>query len=96
MTRKNLESVRAQVEMLIYAKRQRAKLKELEDMARPDVEDAMGSADVGELDGKPVIRWGTYKTRRLNQRALAEAHPEIVEQFKEAHEQRRFEVVDDE
>ena len=95
MTSKDLSAVRPQVEMLQWAKRQKAKIKEIEDMARPAVEEAMGSADVGTLDDEPVINWGTYKTRRLNQKALAEKHPEIVEEFKEAHEQRKFEVLDD-
>lgn len=95
MTIRNLESVRAQVEMLLWAKRQKAKLKEVEDLARPVVEEAMGGADVGTLDDEIVIKWGTYKSRRLDQKALADAHPEIVEEFKVASEQRKFEVVDE-
>lgn len=90
----DLEPVRAQVEMLLYVKRQKAKLKEIEEMARPPVEEAMGNADIGQLDGEDVIHWTTYKTRRLDQKALAEAHPELVEEFKTAAEQRKFEVVD--
>ena len=92
---KDLSAVRAQVEMLQYARRQKAKIKELEEMARPAVEEAMGGADTGTLDGEPVVFWKTYKARRLNQKALADAHPEIIEEFKEAHEQRKFEVIDD-
>jgi predicted phage-related endonuclease len=95
MTIRNLDSVRAQVEMLRYVRRQKAKLKEVEDLARPAVEEAMGGADVGTLDDEIVIRWGTYKSRRLDQKALADAHPDIVEEFKVASEQRKFEVVDE-
>lgn len=96
MTSVNLDALRVQIEILRSIKARKAELKELEDNHRGAVEDAMGDADTGTLDGEVAIRWGRYKKRTLDQKALADEHPRLVEEFKKTSEVRRFEVVTDE
>jgi hypothetical protein len=96
MTNVDLEKVRDQVELLRWTKVRQAELKELEAAARDDVENIMGNADTGTLDGKPVIKWSTYKKRQLNQKMMREEIAEIAEAYTELIDVRRFELVDDE
>ena len=90
---KDLESVRAQIAVLVHCKQKKAELKDLEERARAAVEDAMGEDEHGSLDGEPVIHWGRLKRRTLNQKALRDKEPEIVEEYTETTEVRRFEVL---
>lgn len=94
MTSVNLESLRAQIEILRMCKRRKSDLKELEDNARGAVEEAMGEADTGTLDGEVAITWKRHKRRSLDQKALAAAHPETVEEFRTTTEVRKFEVME--
>lgn len=89
----NLESVRASVEILRMVKRKQADLKELEAEHRGAVEEALGDNDEGELDGEVVVKWTRFKSRSLNQKALKEANPDLVENYYELSEKRRFEVT---
>jgi predicted phage-related endonuclease len=95
MSSVDLESVRAQVEILKYCKTRKAELKELEENARGAVEEAMGDAEHGLLDGAEAISWSSYKRRSLNQKALREERPEIVEEYTQTGVVRKFEIVDE-
>jgi predicted phage-related endonuclease len=93
MTEINLAPVRAHIEVLRYVKTQKAKLKELEDAARAAVEDAMGSHDVGILDGEPAVHWTHFKEQRFDSSAFRDDNPELYEQYRTARPKRRFEVI---
>lgn len=95
MTVVDLESVRAPVAVLQWVKQRRAELKELESAARAQVEAAMGEADEGQIDGETVVTWSRSKRRSLDQKALKEDHPELVEEYKTTTEVRTFNVVDE-
>jgi putative phage-type endonuclease len=45
------------------------------------------------LDGKKIATWKTQQRSALDQKALAAAHPEIVEQFKRVSESRVFRLA---
>jgi predicted phage-related endonuclease len=94
MTSVNLDSLRAQVEILRHCKQRKGELKELEDNARGAIEEAMGEADTGTLDGSVAVVWKRHKRRSVDQKALGKAHPEIVEEFRKTTEVRQFEVVE--
>lgn len=82
--------------MLRYAS---AKAKEWSDIAkeaRADIEEALGDAETGTIDGKPVVRFYWRKTRRLNQAALKADHPEVIAAYTTPTEERRFEPVKEE
>lgn len=96
MTNVDLESVRGPIDVYRWIKLRQAELKELETTTRAAIEAAMGDADTGTLDDKPVISWLTYKKRQLNQKALKENLPELAETYTEVKEVRRFELVTDE
>lgn len=51
---------------------------------------ALGDAEVGELDGEPVVTWKAHDERRLDQAALREAEPEVAERFTRTSTVRRF------
>lgn len=91
---KDLESVRAQVEILRMVKESQKKLKALEADARAAVEDAMGNHEQGSLDGQIVVTWTTHKKRQFQQAELKDAHPEVIESYTRLVEARTFKVVE--
>lgn len=93
MTVVNLESVRAETEILVWCAARRAEIKELEDKAKAAVQDALGDADTGTLDDEIVVTWESHKRNAFDQKAFREAHPDLFEGFKTSSSVRRFEVV---
>ncbi|UQE73865.1 hypothetical protein MYK68_14110 [Gordonia sp. PP30] len=72
-------------------------IKALSDVAGPmktRVQDAMGDADTGVLDGRPAVTWKPVKSRRFDQKAFKAVHPQLVAEFTIVTESRRFTVVD--
>lgn len=90
----NLDSLRAQIERLQFVKEQKAELKEIEDAARDAIEEALGDADEGTLDGHTVVTWKFHKRHALDQKILKVSFPDIYECCKRTSEVRRFEVLD--
>lgn len=88
----DLEKLRWAVEAMHYIKQRKAELKELEDKARPALEEALGDATEGTLDGRVVVTWKFYKRRALDQQALKAEFPEIYESCRTVSEVRRFEI----
>lgn len=70
-----------------------AELRERQATLRARIEDALGDDDTGTILGVPVITWKWSKPRRLDQKALKAAHPEIVEAFTVTTETRTFKVA---
>jgi predicted phage-related endonuclease len=89
---KDLNSVKDHIEVLRYVKSQRAMLKELEEVSRAAVEEALGEEEFGALDGETVVTWKFSKDTRLNQSALKEDHPELVDEYKQTSVRRTFSV----
>jgi len=94
MTRVDLDKLRWAVEAMRYIKERKAELKELEDRARPALEDALGDATEGELDGHTVVTWKYHKRRALDQAVLRNSYPEIYESCRVTTEVRRFEITE--
>lgn len=94
MSNVNLDDVRGQVEVLKWCGERLSEIKELQKNARAAIEEALGENEIGELDGETVVTWASHKKRQLNQAAMKEAHPEIVEEFTQLSEVRTFKVVD--
>ena len=92
MSTVSLDNLRAQVELLKWAKARKAEIADVEAQARAAVEAALGDNEAGTVDGELAVTWRTQKVRRLNQKALKEEHPELVESYYETNEQRRFEI----
>jgi predicted phage-related endonuclease len=89
---RDLEKVKAHIEVLRYVKSQKAMLKELEEISRAAVEEALGDDEIGTLDGETAVTWKHYKENRLDQSALKEDHPDIVEEYKQMKSKRTFVV----
>lgn len=89
----SLDHIKAHIDILTFVAAKEAELKEMKDRSRAAVEEALGSQEIGTVDGEPVVRWKHQKVNRLNQKALKNDHPEIVAEYTEASEQRRFELL---
>ena len=94
MSTVNLDSLRAQVELLRWAKARKNEIADVEAQARAAIETALGDSEAGTVDGELAVTWKRSKRKSLNQKALKEHHPELVESFYETSETRRFEVYD--
>lgn len=89
-----LDHVKSHIEILRYVKRKEAELKEISERSRAAIEEALGDNEIGTIDGHTAVRWKYIKSNRLNQRALKAEQPDIVAQYTEASESRRFEVIE--
>ena len=87
-----LDALRAQIEILRFAKERIAELTELEKTARAAIEAAMGDADTGTLDGKVAIFWQHGKRTALNQKLLKEKFHDIWFECLETSPTRRFTI----
>lgn len=95
MSRRNLDELRAQIEILRYCRSKKAELKALEDNARAAVEEALGDADEGTVDGEPAVTWRFHKRTALDQRVLKQSFRDVYDVCLRTSEVRRFEIVDD-
>jgi hypothetical protein len=93
VTNVDLNAVRGHVEVLKWCGDRLSEIRELQKNARDAIEEVLADNEIGELDGKTVITWASHKKRQLNQAAMKEAHPDIVEEFTDSVEQRTFRVV---
>lgn len=86
------EAIAEQVRNLKRARRE-IEVGQIEyDKARLAIELFMADAATLTHHGKVIATWKSQTSNRLDQKALAAAHPEIVEQFKRASESRVFRV----
>ncbi|MGH3954449.1 MAG: hypothetical protein ACRDTI_10480 [Mycobacterium sp.] len=90
----DLSHVKGEVDLLGYVKRERARLKEIEDHVKPKVLEALGSDDVGTINGKVVVTIKHIKSNKLDQKLLKSLHPDVFEECKGIGESARFELVD--
>jgi hypothetical protein len=71
-------------------------LQEIADIARSHIEGAMGECQIGMHHNRPVVRWTTITTERLNTKLVKEAlTPELLEQFTTVSTSRRFTLCDE-
>lgn len=76
------------------AKERLASDQELVDRCREQLEAILGDAEVATVDAKPVIRFTTVHSTRLDTSKLKENLPDIYEQFTRPQITRRFTIVD--
>lgn len=93
MSAVDLEKVRDQVELLRWVAAREKELKEVKARARGIVEDALGGAEVGTLDGETAVTWSKFKKRQFDKAALESEHPDIVAEYTKLVESSRFEVL---
>lgn len=95
----DLSGVRHAVDVLIWARNERAKVeervKELEDAAKDTIKRALGENGTrGELDGRPVVNWSKYNKKVFNQKKFRQDHPDLFEQYYEDTPSRTFTPLD--
>ena len=75
----------------------KAKVKEWEekaDIARSQVEAAMGDCEVGLVNGREAVRWTTVEANRIDTKKIRELlPPEMVSQLEVTSVTRRFSIV---
>lgn len=80
---KGLRADRAEIDMQI-------------EVAEAHIKDALGDAEVGTINGEPVVRWSYVTTNRFDQKVAKELmSPEQLAQCTKATESRRFTIVGD-
>lgn len=90
----DLSSVRGHVDLLRHCKREKARLKEIEDAAKSAVLEAMRGAEEGMLDGEPVVRNKQVVSKRLDQTLLrATVSDAVVEECTVPSVAERFQVI---
>ena len=66
------------------------------EVAEGHIKDALGDAEVGTVNGEPVVRWSYVTTNRFDQKAAKELlTPDQVAQCTKPTESRRFTIVGD-
>ncbi len=71
-------------------------LQEQADIARSHIESAMGDCQIGFHHNRPLVRWTTVTTTRLDTTKVKTAlSPELIEQFSSTNISRRFTLVDE-
>ena len=71
-------------------------LQEQADIARSYIEAAMGDCQIGFHHNRPIVRWTTVTTTRLDTtKVKAALSPELIEQFSNTSIARRFTLVDE-
>jgi len=69
-------------------------LSEKLDIARAHIELAMGDAEIGLIDGNPVVKWGFIESNRFDQKKAKEIMtPEQISECTVVQRVRRFEPV---
>jgi predicted phage-related endonuclease len=67
---------------------------EIADVARSHIENALGDAEVGLWQGRPVVRYTTVQTSRFDSKRAQELLPaELVEKLQVTSSHRRFTIV---
>ena len=89
----DLNELRRHVEVLKLIKMEKARLSDLEGAARAAIEDALGGDEVGEIDGREVVRWRHVKSSRVDTKLLKSLYPDVAAECTTAVESRRFEVT---
>lgn len=80
---KGLRADRAEIDMQI-------------EVAEAHIKDALGDAEIGTINGEPVVRWSYVTTNRFDQKVAKELlSPEQLAQCTKATESRRFTIVGD-
>lgn len=78
----DLDSVKGWVDLLRTVKARRAELDEVEAKARVEIENVLGTAETGTVNGKPVLTWKWSKpARRFDQTKFKAEHPDLAAQY---------------
>jgi predicted phage-related endonuclease len=71
-------------------------LQEQADIARTRIESAMGDCQIGFYHNRPLVRWTTVTTTRLDTtKVKAALSAELIEQFSNTSVARRFTLLDE-
>ncbi|AYR01124.1 hypothetical protein SEA_LEMOND_59 [Mycobacterium phage LeMond] len=90
---KDISALRAQVDLLAYAKAEKAKWADVEKAAKAAIEEALDGADEGEVDGTVVVRRKEIKSMKLDQGLLKRLHPDVAAECTAASVSYRMDLV---
>jgi predicted phage-related endonuclease len=80
----------------IEAKAKMKEWSEKADIARQQVEAAMGECEIGLVNGREAVRWTTVESNRIDTKKIRELlPPEMVSQLEVTTIARRFSIVDE-
>lgn len=95
MNTKEIDSLKNWVVMIKQLKADRAEIDEQIEVGENQIKDALGDAEIGTVDGEPVVRWTRVLTNRFDQKAAkALLSDEQIAQCCNLSESRRFTIVE--
>ncbi|MCP3801836.1 hypothetical protein NLX83_21455 [Allokutzneria sp. A3M-2-11 16] len=92
-TEVELDEHRAVIELIGQVRAQRERLAAVLTTLETSVKARMGEAEVGTLDGEPVVRWTATLRTSLSQRLVKALHPQVVTECLETQRVRTFRWV---
>jgi len=97
MTAQSLDNIEGWVTILRQYTIERDKAQETIDLARAKIEEALGEADTGELNGVPVVKWTHVTSNRFDQKiAKTFLTDDQLTQCMNPVQSRRFVLLDQE
>ncbi len=95
-TEKDLAEVRHAFEVYTWTKRQIAELEEQQKEARSVIEEHMGDAEAGYLDGRKALTWTYTEQRRVDIVMVRKLFPDMADACTKTRHIRSLRVVEDE
>lgn len=90
-----IDSLKNWVWMIKQLKADRADIDEQIEMGENQIKDFMGDAEIGTVDGEPVVRWTHVVSNRFDQKAAkALLNDDQIADCTKASESRRFTIVE--
>jgi predicted phage-related endonuclease len=77
-----------------HAQEQEKHWAEMKQQAREHLEERLGDADTGLIDGTPTVRWSEVVSNRLDTAKLKTSEPDLYAAYLKPSISRRFSLVD--
>ncbi|QFG09443.1 hypothetical protein I5H08_gp044 [Mycobacterium phage Yuna] len=90
----DVSAVKGQVELLRYARAEKAKWAEVEKAAKSAIDEALGADDEGKVDGLVVVTRSRIKTSRLDGKLVKSLYPAVAAECMNTSESTRIDVAD--
>lgn len=92
----SLDEIREWEKRFKNARARRREAQEEENEAKEILAEYLGDAEFGSVGGQVTLRYRRMTVRRFDKKEFAKDHPDLVDKYTKANEERRMEVVEDE
>jgi len=89
-----LDDLTGWIDVLRYAIAEKTRIESVIAQARGKLEDALGEAEVGTVDGAPVVKWTYVTSSRFDQKKARDFLGDTADDFMTQTTTRRFTLTD--